>query len=250
MAAAAPATHRPKDRSVACLYKVKPRLWRLDVFPFALAYSVLWAGALAPLLEEQEQSGGKGSGSSGGGAIPFWVLVCMPVALLLHVLTHLSTHWAVACDALVAYTKVKTMAEASHVRVRPPPNSGSEELVPLVLEEEATTQEEDGDDSNHAPVTIVGKDFCWPHARFSFQKAVFCYWAPHATAAEFSRLAYPTEGLVQQFLQQKGYGDPNELSRARALWGENVFDIPLPPFGELFRVRTDGWWWWVKRSKQ
>lgn len=130
--------------------------------------------------------------------------------------------------------KVRTAAAATHVRVRPPPNSGSEELVPLVREDASTTE------GAAEGVTIVGRDFRRPFARFSFQKAVFCYWAPGAAAGEFARLAFPTEGLVQHFLQRRGYGDSAELARAGALWGENVFDIPLPPFGELFKVRGGG----------
>lgn len=132
---------------------------------------------------------------------------------------------------------MRTAAAATHVRVRPPPNSGSEELVPLVRENASTT----ADDNYGAAegVTIVGRDFRRPFARFSFQKAVFCYWAPGAAAGEFARLAFPTEGLVQHFLQRRGYGDGAELARAGALWGQNVFDIPLPPFGELFKV--GGW---------
>ena len=50
---------------MACvgLYQVKPGLLRLDVAPFALLYSVLWAGALAPFLEQPDQgAGGKGAG--------------------------------------------------------------------------------------------------------------------------------------------------------------------------------------------
>lgn len=92
--------HR-RDRGVAWagLYRVRPGLLRLDVAPFALLYSVLWAGALAPLLQQDDKH-------QQDGGVPLWVLVCMPVALLLHALTHLSTHWAVACDALVSYTKV------------------------------------------------------------------------------------------------------------------------------------------------
>jgi hypothetical protein len=123
------------------------------------------------------------------------------------------------------------------VRVRPPPNSGSEELVPLMREDDSSkSHDNDADKDHHAVVTIVGQDFLRPHARFGFQKAAFCYWTAGATAGEFTRLAYPTEGLVAHFLQRRGYADEGELGRARALWGENVFDIPLPPFGELFKV--------------
>lgn len=104
------AASKIRDKSVAWagLYKLKPGLLRLDVAPFALAYSVLWAGALAPWLQLQPGPQGQDAAKAPQqpGDIPLWVLVTMPIVLLLHVLTHLSTHWAVACDALVAYTQV------------------------------------------------------------------------------------------------------------------------------------------------
>jgi hypothetical protein len=117
MAAAAKHTSRDKAVAWAGLYRVRPGLLRLDVAPFALVYSVLWAGALAPFLQPDEEGGGKPlQGGYTGAVVPLWVLVAMPVALLLHVLTHLSTHWAVACDALVAYTKV-SICMALHCRI-------------------------------------------------------------------------------------------------------------------------------------
>jgi len=249
----------------AGLYRLKPGLLRLDVAPFAFAYSVLWAGALAPLLAERPDE--KAAGDVALGVVPLWVLVAMPVVLLLHVLTHLSTHWAVACDALVAYSKardadgghtrtntrpidpipslmapislskpqtqVKSVALATHVRVRPPPNSGSEELVALVREAPG----DDGGDLDGGPLAIAGQAFARPFASFSFQKTGFCYWEARAAARECTRLAYPTEGAVSLFLQRRGYATRRELGKARALWGDNVFDIPLPPFGDLFKVR-------------
>jgi hypothetical protein len=167
----------------------------------------------------------------------------------------------VACDALVAYRQararsidsthtandrfsdaniysnpqqVKSVAQATHVRVRPPPNSGSEELVALVRESPSD------DDDEKRPLTVVGQAFARPFARFSFQKAAFCYWDARAAAGEFTRLAYPTEAAVSFFLQRRGYATWKELGKARALWGDNVFDIPLPPFGDLFKVTRFG----------
>jgi hypothetical protein len=72
------------------LYKARPAWSRLDVVPFALAYSVLHAMA----WKEQEE-------------VPLWLLIVIPIVLVLHALTHLCTHWSISCKARVAYSKVR-----------------------------------------------------------------------------------------------------------------------------------------------
>lgn len=74
------------------LYRERAWWTRLDVLPFALVYSVLHAMAWAP--EQQEE-------------VPLWLLIVIPLALALHGLTHLCTHWSIGCRALVAYSKVR-----------------------------------------------------------------------------------------------------------------------------------------------
>ena len=126
----------------AGLYKVRSGGTRLDFLPFLVIYVALVAGVFAPPSsqeagEKQDSSSGSSS-SNDGGIAPLWVLVAWPLVLLAHLLTHLSTHWSVACDAAVSYARVSTAREATHVRVRPLPNSGSEEMVPLLrVDEEA-----------------------------------------------------------------------------------------------------------------
>ena len=217
-----------KDKTVAWagLYRVRPGLARLDFAPFLLFYSVLVAGAFA-----KQDEGNKAATEDG---IPMWVLVAWPLVLLLHLLTHLATHWSVACDTAVSYTQVQTVREATHVRVRPPPNSGAEEMVPLEREEPFDIAEDD-DAAALDNIVVVGKEHRLPYARFDFQKTAFCYWAATATAPEFTRLAYPIKGLVQHYLARTGYGQRSEKLFARRLWGRNIFDIPLPPFGTLFK---------------
>ena len=271
---------RDKTVSWAGFYRRRAPLIRLDVAPFALAYSILHASAWsAPQA-------------------PLWVLIALPIALLLHVLTHLLTHWSVACNAFIAYTKVnsrrftsiihhqssslssessssssscittiliiitiiiiiiiiiiithppiptpttlpsphlkvKTVRQATHVRARPPPNSGAEEVVPLQL----ISPDFSSSSSSSGSITLVSHHHSLPHARFNFQKTIFCYPSPDAQAHEFQRLSYPIEGKITAFLESKGYRKNEEAVLALSIWGENIFDIPLPPFADLFKVR-------------
>jgi len=226
----------------AGLYKVRLGGARLDFLPFLVIYVALVAGVFAPLSPEkagEDQSSSTSSSttsttslSTDSGVAPLWVLIVWPLVLLAHLLTHLSTHWSVACDATVSYARVSTAREATHVRVRPPPNSGSEEMVPLLRVDDERVSAEN---SSITSITVVGQEHRLPFARFSFQKTHFCYWDRMATAHEFTRLSYPTTGLVHHFLQRQGYAEEGEVKLATRLWGENVFDIPLPPFRDLFK---------------
>lgn len=86
-------------------------------------------------------------------------------------------------------------------------------------------------------MTVVAQEHRLPSARFSFQKTPFCFWSPDAQADEYEALVYPTKGTITAFLSTKGYGRPKEVDVATRIWGKNVFDIPLPAFLELFKVR-------------
>ena len=103
------ATKPLKDKTVAWagLYRVRPGCFRLDFLPFLFIYSVLYAGVFTPPSSSSSLQGG----TMKDDGIPLWVLVAMPIALLCHVLTHLLTHWFVACDAIVSYSKVRPCAK-------------------------------------------------------------------------------------------------------------------------------------------
>lgn len=232
-----------KDKTVAWagLYKARPGSSRLDFGPFLVTYVVLLAVAVAPFTIVEDRNESVTTSSTSERSIPLWILVAWPFVLIAHLLTHLSTHWSVACNAAVSYTQVSTAQEATHVRVRPPRNSGVEEIVPL--ERVSHENEEDGGDAAvllpkdtaARSITVVGEDHRLPYARFTFQKTVFCYWKPAARRTDFERLSYPTCGLVQHFHARTGYIQEQEVAMAGRLWGNNVFDIPLPPFLELFK---------------
>lgn len=84
---------------------------------------------------------------------------------------------------------------------------------------------------------VVGGEHKLPYARFSFQKTTFCFRSPDALASEYDALAYPTQGAVSSFLSGRGHARPDDVALADRIWGENVFDIPMPTFTQLFKVR-------------
>lgn len=154
-------------------------------------------------------------------------------------------------DHTSASVQVKTVRQATHVRACPPANSGSEEIVPLDLiyipppttSNSSHNRKKKGDDDDvddNATLTLVAQKHSLPHARFNFQKTIFCYQSPDSTANEYRRLTYPVEGEIASFLGTKGYKKNEEAALALSIWGENIFDIPLPPFADLFKVRGGG----------
>jgi cation-transporting ATPase 13A1 len=86
-------------------------------------------------------------------------------------------------------------------------------------------------------LTVVGREFRLPYARFSFQQTIYCYSSPHARASELERLGYPVEGAVEAYVAARGHQKRQDADLARRIWGDNVFDIPMPAFFELFKVR-------------
>lgn len=90
---------------------------------------------------------------------------------------------------------------------------------------------------NKTDLAIAGSTHRYPHCVFEFQKTTYCYWQPDAPADAFVRLHYPIHGKVKDLLSSKGYSKEDEVDMARSIWGPNIFDIPLPAFADLFKVR-------------
>lgn len=65
----------------------------------------------------------------------------------------------------------------------------------------------------------------------SYLKKRFIYSEEHGT---FQRLQFDIQSPLSKYLASTGLAAP-EIAEQRRTFGENVYDIPLPTFGELFQ---------------
>lgn len=80
----------------------------------------------------------------------------------------------------------------------------------------------------------MGREFALPACWFVFQKLTYCYRSENDS---FSLLEYPTDEPIERYLEWEGHSVEGAAVAGR-LWGRCMFDIPLPSFLELFKVRV------------
>ncbi|CAJ1349232.1 unnamed protein product, partial [Effrenium voratum] len=133
------------------------------------------------------------------------LLLLVPAAL--HVLLFLATQWSVQVRCLVRF-KQEDIQRASHVKVVPTSNAKQNSKILLV-----PVHRHDGQVS------------------ISYLKKRFIYSEEHGT---FQRLQFDIQSPLSKYLASTGLAAP-EIAEQRRTFGENVYDIPLPTFGELFQ---------------
>jgi cation-transporting ATPase 13A1 len=69
-----------------------------------------------------------------------------------------------------------------------------------------------------------------PAFSFEFRKLRFM-WDPAAHA--FCRLEYPAKRTFGEYRAAAGHGRPEAVAAARARWGANRFEVPVPRFAAL-----------------
>eukprot|EP00937_MAST-01D_sp_MAST-1D-sp2_P001805 g1805.t1 len=132
-------------------------------------------------------------------------LIALPVLVFLNVVAWLSTQWSVRVRCLVAFSPVSDVADADVVHVVPSPLCGSPALA--VLHQGAA-----------------------PHFMFQCLKYRFS----EEGGGAFEPPTFPVDLELSTYLAKGGLGSDAKKA-ARARWGRNLFDIPLPPFMELFK---------------
>ena len=238
----------------AAFYNRKPPLLRLDVLPFLLLYSlllflaypaILYEATLpaipdptathstpSPLLSIVKNDTGdddllSASSSFEEDPVPtpaillppappsyhFYALYALPVVTLLHLITFLSAYWYIKFNTFLRYSSPSSSPLSSHfIRILPALHCGAPALCAL----------------EHG--LIDGRQTTY----FTFQKTKHLYIPASPTnPACFVPLSYPTGWKVSEYLGWKGLSG-GEVDGAMVKYGANVFDIPLPPFMELF----------------
>lgn len=140
-----------------------------------------------------------------------WTFVYLITVVSINALLWLMPHWNIDIDVKFNYTKVKSVSEASHIKVVPVPNSGSGEVCKISRE-----VFKDGDKQI---------SFVFQKRRQLFNDATGCFSSPEFIVDESPQL----------LVFQNSKGLQGDIDKLRRVYGENRFDIPVPTFMELFK---------------
>ncbi|RDX42013.1 endoplasmic reticulum Ca-transporting P-type ATPase [Lentinus brumalis] len=137
-------------------------------------------------------------------------LACVSLGLG-HALSFLFTKWNTGAKAWITTRKASSLEDADCLRIIPALHRGEGEIVPLQKKEPG----------NPASYT------------FNYQQDT--YIVTSTSPVTFSRLPYPCSSKPElgSFLKPRSLTDA-ELAALGALYGKNVYDIPIPSFSALF----------------
>ncbi|KDD75339.1 hypothetical protein H632_c733p0, partial [Helicosporidium sp. ATCC 50920] len=186
-----------KSKEVDQVVGLVPReRWsRLDVAPFLAIYAI-WAAVLVERI-------------SRAGLESFYLYQLATYALgALHALAYLGSIWSVELRSRLQFRPASSIESATHVKVTPHAFSGSKDIVPLsrkALSDRRVTE-------------------------FSFRKLRFAL----GEEGVFRELQYPVKHSFAWYRAQSGLPDA-EVERARAVFGANAFEIPIPSFRALLK---------------
>jgi cation-transporting ATPase 13A1 len=143
-----------------------------------------------------------------------WTFVFSGSIVTLQSLLWLMTFWNVNIRALFTARSASNVRDAGLIKVIPKENAGASEICKIERE------------------SVAGKE----NVSFLFQKRRFLY--DHEKGS-FAPLSYsidqepkPTIGSLQN---SRGLEKGSEIERLKQYYGQNVFDIPVPTFTELFK---------------
>lgn len=177
------------------LLRKKQKLWRLDVWPFAIIYA-LWLAMIVPSLDITD------------------ALIVFGGLVTFHILILLFTAWSVDFKCFVQYTKVDDIHQADSCKITPAKFCGSKEIVPLEFRK------------------IGGSTEDAEEIFFDFRKQRFIYSKEKET---FYKLPYPTKETFGYYLKNTGHGSEAKVVAATEKWGRNAFEYPQPTFQKLMK---------------
>ncbi|GAA5974104.1 hypothetical protein JCM11641_003436 [Rhodosporidiobolus odoratus] len=129
-----------------------------------------------------------------------------------HALSFLFTRWSIAFKSRAEAVRVNNLDVAKQIMVMPKLHRGKAEFCEL-----ARTKRPGQTDLIF----------------FSYQRDKYLY---SPSERLFSRISYPADNAppLSIFQSSRGLSTSDEIERTRLDYGKNIFDIPVPTFGELF----------------
>ena len=193
----------------ALLYKPVFWLFRLDVLPFVVLYSIFFSFAL----------------SASTTTIHFG-LIMLPILFSVHLFLFLMAQWSVRVRCALGYKLVNDVAQAEIVHVAAAQNAGMDRLVKLMANNYF---------SEAKSVMIMDKAFSITRERLDFQKVVYNFDSDRNT---FARLDYPSSASTKHILEWRGHAAAQDVGLSLMRWGSNEYDIPIPNFLDLYLVSS------------
>eukprot|EP00124_Ichthyophonus_hoferi_P001421 Ihof_evm10s73 gene=Ihof_evmTU10s73 len=193
------ATDPHSDVQEVTCYRMNGLTARLYVWPFAVCYLAWFAAFVTNSFQL---------------SMPF--VTALGLLVFGHLVTYLATFWSVTAHALLTATKVSDVRQATHVKVVPRETVGDCELAALHVDKlvDLATKEQE--------------DVLW----FAYHKAKYVY---HHGDKEFLPIAFPTDQPLGSYLQAQGVGGEGSVINGLQRYGPNIFEIPIPSFGALFK---------------
>ncbi|KAL4532436.1 hypothetical protein Ndes2526B_g08333 [Nannochloris sp. 'desiccata'] len=231
-----------KELQYVRFYKEKETPRRLDVFPFVISYLV-WVFFYAKnhyettMQAQQVPQPPPDAATQAGGVVEAedvekavedvlapsinnthgsHLLIVLVILVLCHILLYLFTIWSVDIRCRVRYSQVRTLEDATLIKVVPHAFTGTREVVQLERKKPAS------DD--------LDKDR--PYIAFSFRKLKFVW---ENEDKVFRKLQYPVHLTFAEYRASTGHGKIETVKRATSRWGLNKFEVPIPKFWELLQ---------------
>eukprot|EP00897_Mesotaenium_endlicherianum_P008584 jgi/Mesen1/7754/ME000407S06956 len=196
------------------LYKWLPYSYRLDAWPFTIAY-LMWLILAVPKLEMAD------------------AMIILAVIGIGHILTILSTAWSVDFLCFAHAQKVKSVHDAEVCKVVPAKFSGSKEVVPILRrtmlpdEKVLLGQGKKGAGGGKGDSRVEEEE-----VRFEFRKQQFVF---SEGEGAFHKLRFPSKETIATYGKCSGYGSEAKANAASQKWGRNAFEFPQPTFWNLFK---------------
>ena len=186
----------------ATLHKSLPLLFHAYIWPFTFLWPAFLAFYLSPDRYETYIDG------------PEWTFVWVAGIGSVQTLLWLMTKWNVNFDALFTTSKAYSIDEAEYIKVIPVANSGAAAIVKI------DRKSEDG---------IIRTSFLFQKRKFVLDSATGSF-APLRFALDAA-----DKPRLSTFQKSKGLETQTEIERVTKHYGDNIFDIPVPSFTELFK---------------
>ncbi|KAI5286446.1 hypothetical protein KEM52_001995 [Ascosphaera acerosa] len=180
---------------------------RAYVWPFAVAWPAFAAVYLSPARYDAYLGAQE------------WTFVWAGAIASCQALLWLMTKWNVDVDACFTCRPARDVASASLIKVHPVEHAGRAEICPLLRE-----RNPDRDEKEEVRTSFV------------FQKRRFLYYPARGSFAPFEYAidAAPRPRL-RDFQRSRGLATARDVAATQRHYGDNVFDIPVPTFTELFK---------------
>ena len=219
------------DGLVDRVFLLNPRSWylRWDVAPFFACYMVLFHFLYHADIYSRDYAKELANELEDPGLQLKVALIGIPVLLAMQVLLFLMSQWNMALKCNLGYVRTNRVADASMVHVVAAKNVGKDRIVPVMMMRPVDPRVAE---KMKQEVDIAGSKYRCSAKFFEYQKVKYEY--DDGEKNTFVRCASPNTGSVMSFLQHKGYTEEADVMTSLRKWGVNEFDIPVPPFLDLY----------------